>query len=379
MKQLIIGRRIKALRKKRKLSQKKLAEMLGFNNRQTVSAIETGARQVATAELMRLMDKFGESLEYFTDPFLLVGEGRFSWRKAHWVQTSAGQFEEYEKKAGRWMAAFRTLAPRVGHRESARLMRRALLGLTQDSSLEDARRAGGRFVEEFGIQDMPARRLADVMEKELGVLVLMADTQQGISGAACRLPELDSVLIARHEVPGRRHFNLAHELFHILTWDTMPPEYCEEEKDTGGRPRGNHVERLANSFAAAVLMPKSSLARFGDWSGHADDSVLIKKLNAAADELHVTALALKWRLVSLGILSQEKASNLPAAALRRNGQGNVKGVRPALFSRPFMEVIGLAIEQGLISVRRAAALLDLTIDGLADTFVAHGVANPIDL
>ena len=369
MKQLI-GRRIKALREKRKLSQEKLAEMLGFNDRQTVSAIETGARRVAAEELVLVMDKLGAPLEYFTDPFLLAGEGRFSWRQ---TGLSDGQLEAYERKAGRWVAAFRALAPQVGHQ--APLMRRAL-GLTRDSSFEAAMQAGERFVVEFGIQDVPALRLADVMEKELSVLVLMVDAQQGISGVACRLPELDSVLIARHDVPGRRHFNLAHELFHILTWDTMPPEYCEEEKDTGG----SRVERLANNFASAVLMPdrRDMAARFFNQSEN-DDNALIKRINATADELHVTPSALKWRLVSLGALSREKARNLPDAALRRNGQGNMEDACPALFSRPFMEVIGLAIEQGLVSVRRAAALLDLTIDDLADTFVAHGAANPIDL
>ena len=38
----LIGRRIKALREERKLSQDRLAERFGFKDRQTVSAIETG-------------------------------------------------------------------------------------------------------------------------------------------------------------------------------------------------------------------------------------------------------------------------------------------------------------------------------------------------
>ncbi len=71
--------------------------------------------------------------------------------------------------------------------------------------------------------DAPATRLSEAMERKLGILVLMVDPDRDISGAACRLPELDAVLIARREVAGRRHFDLAHELFHILTWDAMPP------------------------------------------------------------------------------------------------------------------------------------------------------------
>lgn len=77
--------------------------------------------------------------------------------------------------------------------------------------------AGERFVAEFNLGEVPALRLIEVMEREFGVLVLMVDADDGISGAACRLPELDAVLIARHESPGRRHFDLAHQLFHILT------------------------------------------------------------------------------------------------------------------------------------------------------------------
>ncbi|MDE0103556.1 MAG: XRE family transcriptional regulator [Bryobacterales bacterium] len=364
----LIGKRIKALREERGLSQESLAEIFGFNDRQTISAIETGARRVTAEELVLAVERLGAPLEYFTDPFLLAGEGRFSWRQ---TGLGAEQLDAYERSAGRWLAAFRTLAPQVGC--EAPLMRRAL-GLTRYSSFEDAMQAGERFVREFGIRDSPALSLVDVMERELGILVLMVDAHRGISGAACRLPELDSVLIARHEVAGRRHFDLAHELFHILTWDVMPPEHWEEAMDTGG----SRVEQLANNFAAAVLMPAGSVARFGDWS-RCDDDALIARLNKAANELDVTASALRWRLVALGALTLARARSLPDEGLRYNGREDVESVPPALFSRPFMEVIGLAIERGLVSVRRTVALLDLTVEGLADVFAAHGVADPVEL
>ena len=205
-------------------------------------------------------------------------------------------------------------------------MRRAL-GLTRRSSFEDAIWAGERFVAAFDLGDAPAVRLADVMERELGILVLMVDAYRGISGAACRLPELDAVLIAHHEVVGRRHYDLAHELFHILTWDAMPPEHSEEAMETGG----NRVEQLANNFAAAVLMPSDALERFDGWSNLTEEE-LISRLNAAADELHVTASALKWRLVALGELKPAAVRSLPDAALHNNGRGCCRGhpTRPVL-------------------------------------------------
>lgn len=364
----LIGVRIKALREERRLSQDDLARLFGFKDRQTVSAIETGERRVTAEELVIAVEKLGASLDYFTDPFLLVGEGRFSWR-----QTDVGpqRLNAYERNAGRWIAAFRAIAPQVGR--SAPLLRRSL-GITRHQRFEDAMEAGDRLVAEFGLGDVPAARLVEVMERELGILVLMVDAFQGISGAACRLPELDVVLINRHEVVGRRHFDLAHELFHILTWDAMPPEHSEEARETGG----NRVEQLANNFASAVLMPTPVLDRFGDWSEIAADG-LADRLNAVADELQVTASALKWRLVALGRLKPAAARAIPDAILRNNGREAVQSVLPPPFSKPFMEVIALAVDEGRVSARRAGALLDLTVDDLADLFATHGVQSPVEL
>ena len=75
-----IGARIKALREERKLSQDDLARLFGFKDRQTVSAIETGMRRVTADELVIAIKRLDAPLEYFTDPFRLAGEGRFSWR-----------------------------------------------------------------------------------------------------------------------------------------------------------------------------------------------------------------------------------------------------------------------------------------------------------
>ena len=364
----LIGRRIKALREERGLSQESVANLFGFKDRQTVSAIETGARRVTAEELLLAVESLGAPLEYFIDPFLLAGEGRFSWRQ---TGVEVDRLKACEQSAGRWIGAYRTLALQVGYETP--LMRRAL-GLTRHARFEDAMSAGERFVTEFDLGEVPAVRLMEVMERELGILVLMMDTERGISGAACRLPELDAVLIARREVVGRRHFDLAHELFHILTWDAMPPEHFEEAMETGG----NRTEQLTNNFAAAVLMPAAILARFGSWSDLSENK-LIRKLHTVANELRVTASALRWRLVALGELKPAVARSLPDAALRNNRPGMAENGPPTLFSRPFMVVLGLAIERGYVSVRSVAGLLDLSVEDLGYLFSAHDVQCTIEL
>ena len=44
-----------------------------------------------------------------------------------------------------------------------------------------------------------------------------------------------------------------------------------------------------------------------------------------------------------------------------------------------MAVIGKALVEGLVSARRAAGLLDLTVDDLGDLLQAYGLESPIDL
>lgn len=364
-----IGARIKALREQRKLSQETLTEQFGFKDRQTLSAIETGERKVAADELLRAVQIFGVSLDYFTDPFMLAGEGRFSWRQ---TGVDGDRLRGYEEAAGRFIAAFRTLGHQVGHQPP---LIRPTLNLTKKSSYVDAIAAGERFASEFGLGDIPARQLADVMAEKLGILVLMVDPIEGVSGAACQLPELDVVLINRNEIAGRRHFDLAHELFHILTWEKMPPEHVEEVMPA----KRSWVEKLADNFASALLMPAAVLDRFGDW-GALTEKALTTQLNDVAEELLVTAQALRWRLFNMGRLSRTQNDTITDDSVRNNGRSKAAKQAPLpLFSKPFVQIIATALDEGKTSMRRIASILGIAIDDFAELFAQHGVDAPYEL
>lgn len=364
-----IGARLKALREQRKLSQEALADQFGFKDRQTLSAIETGERKVAPDELLRAVQIFGVTLDHFTDPFLLAGEGRFSWRQ---TGVDGESLRGYEETAGRFIAVFRVLGRQVGHQPP---LLRPTLSLSKQSSYDDAIAAGERFAAEFNLGDVPACQLAEIMADRLGILVLMVDPIDGVSGAACQLPELDVVLINRNEVAGRRHFDLAHELFHILTWEKMPPEHIEEVTPA----KRNRVEQLADNFSAALLMPSTVLDRFGDWAP-LTGTALTNRLNTVADELLVTSQALRWRLFGMGRLSRAQNDAISDDSLRNNGRSKPgKQVPPPLFSKSFAQIVATALDEGKTSMRRMASILDIAIDDFAELFAAHGVDAPYEL
>jgi transcriptional regulator with XRE-family HTH domain len=276
-----LPRRIRALREMRKLTQEQVTQKLGFKDRQTLSKIEANARQVSAEELVRLAEVFDVDLDYFTDPFRLVGEGNFSWRQNNVEISSLLSFEE---QAGRWIALYRHLVQMRSDKPSALLSR---LPLTKHSSFKDAWYLGERVGEEFQLGEIPSATLRDAIEKR-GTLVLHVDALAGISGAACQLPTLNAIIINRKESVGRRNYDLAHEFFHLLTWETMRPSHVE-----GSDPfQGDRVEQLADNFASALLMPHRLIDE--RWA-HRKPSDLVGWLNTTATDLGVSAMALKWK------------------------------------------------------------------------------------
>jgi transcriptional regulator with XRE-family HTH domain len=345
--------RVKALRGERGLTQGALAERMGLPHRQTLTSIEAGNRSMSPDELAKVAEALEVDVGVFTDPFRLVGEGRFSFR-ADGVPAEA--LKGFEVRAGQWVATYRTLLELAGVPRS-RLGRR--LDLAPESSFEDAHAAADELRREWHLGDVPARMLPLAIERELGAQVLFVDAPAGVSGVAIHLPGLLTILVNRREPAGRRNFDVAHELFHLLTWDSMPPDRVEP-REVPGR-KGNRVEKLAENFAGALLMPSDTVGR--RWANR-EGADLHDWLNATATALGVTSLALKWRLVVLGHLSRPRAEALDNARLAGNG-GLEGGAPPPRFSRDFVTRVYSAVEAGRLSLGKAGRLLDLPAPALA--------------
>lgn len=366
----VIAKRLKVARESAGLTQRQLSEALGFNDRQTLAAIEAGIRKISAEELLRVMKILGKDLDYFTDPFRLVGEGNFSWRVSDDVQHQLGDFEI---RAGTWLALYRDVAKDAppGRKENTPRTVPLSLSLTTKSYYEDALDAACWLAGEWRLGDVPADRLERAIRKRMRTLVLYVDAPYGISGAAFRLPGINAILINRNEPLGRRNFDLAHELFHLLTWETIPPEHTENGM-AGAKSR---PEQLANCFASALLMPERVIRSWRDAfpSFPPEDRAQWNRwLNDRAFDLRVSTPALQWRLVQLGLLPKgEVDSSLDWFADRPTET-------PQLFSEDFVETLRRGLDAGTVSTPQAAALLGLTIDDLTDLFRVYHIDAPFD-
>lgn len=366
----VIRLRLQALREKSGMTQEELARSLGFKDRQTLSQIELGERKLGFQEMLLAAEVFGVGVDYFTDPFELAGEGKFSWRQMNTDVQALGQFEN---KAGRWIAAFRYLSKLRGDSIHSSLRR---VAVTHRSTFEDAIAEGEAIGAALRLGDVPSARLGESLQDELDTLVLYVDAIRGISGAACQLDQLNAVLINRSEPAARRAFDLAHELFHLLTWQTMPPQHIES--DLTAKRNEKRTEQLADSFAAGLLMPSKTISTLIAGSPRPNGAALTGWLRESAAKLGVSGSALKWRLVNMNLLTKAEASAAPDEGLRAHVD-DVLSETPARYSKRFVSVMSWGIDEGHVSVRRIAQLLDTSVDDLRDLFAEHGLSAPFDL
>ncbi|MBT0774286.1 ImmA/IrrE family metallo-endopeptidase [Kineosporia sp. J2-2] len=246
-----------------------------------------------------------------------------------------------------------------------------LSGLRQGSAEERAAAARARITEVGRSVSEP--ELAEVVEAAFGVDVTVCALGQDFDGLSVSSDEAKLILVGTSQMPARQRFTIAHELGHLLNGDDQ--QIHIDANVYNAKYRLDESERLANAFAAALLMPSARLREAVGGTGI--DEPDFARL---ADELAVSpsslALRLKdLRLIDAGVCDRfRKLSSARAAAMA--GRGDVYADLVARSSRP--RPPGLlcrdayrAYESGEATLRPYAALLGVEVDSLRESLESH--------
>jgi len=158
----------------------------------------------------------------------------------------------------------------------------------------------------------------------------------------------------------------------------MEPKHREtnafdnRSRNAGPADRSNskRIERLADNFSAALLMPLESLTVLVDPKRREDSAHLAE----AAARLRVSTDALGWRLFNLGWINE--ATRRALASQRPDWTPQPI---PDPYSPSFAALLHKAIDQGRLSARKAAKALDLNLTQLASLFTDYGLDQPFEL
>jgi transcriptional regulator with XRE-family HTH domain len=367
--QRAIAYRVQAARAAKKWTQEQLSQALGLNDRQTISDIETGKRALKSDELLKLSELLEQDIDFFINPFSIVGEAQFSWHANPAIAKNT--LDAFELKMGLWVGLLRWL--RVQQNEKNSVFKQSLR-LSAQSSFEDAQECAEKLVVELELGLVPAKNLSHTIQHKLNIPTLLFEFTENkrsatISGATCHLEEMDVILINRHEPETRRYYDLAYALFHVLTWDSLKPEHLESNLDIMPNKK-KRLEQLVDNFAAALLMPRASLDRLIDLEKKND----ITHLCGVAAQLHVAPVALSWRLLNLNRISLATHNNL-----RLKKQHLQQFIAPRLFSDSFVKLLHNALENEHLSARKASKIIGLELSQLTELFSQYHMQPSFEL
>lgn len=362
-------RRLIAYRELRGINQNELSKKMDFKNRQTLSDIETGARKLKPEELLKALEALDVTLEQFTDPYSLVGEASYSWRQS---DTDKEELSDYEEKTNKVIALLKKLDDNFSTTKHSVILPK--LPINKSSTYDEVTSCAEQLVKEFNLGDFPAETVEGLFLKKFNVSKLNLDMPDSVSGAAIKLNNVSVILINRNEVAGRRNFDMAHEAFHCLTWDAIPPEHVE--KGYSSVTNKPYTEKLADAFASALLMPRESIEKYVTLS---EKDITEKVLNSLADRYGVSSTALMWRLVSLKKISRSAANRMDTDLMIKNGRCDEVTAVPKLFNQQFVGYIHKSIESGTLSVRKVLSILAIPMEELSDLLRSYDLTVPYDL
>ncbi len=358
-----LGQRIRRRRKALGLKQKELASRAGFPAHQIISQIEKGRREVKAWELAILAQLLHVSI-----PEILT-EGQ--------AETTPAVLWRNQPVEGRELREAEFLANCRKYYQLETLVgaetRRVLPSFSVDPEALDWNDVSGMAQDvsrELSLGVRPAASLARALEESYAAKIWYCDLGKEGS-AACVVGDFGpAILMNRIEAPWRRNFNFGHELFHIVTWKSAPPEVLQRKPELWKR-----FEQLANKFASNLLLPTDAIIHELDRRIQ-DGKISYTDLIELAREFDVSTDALVWRLVTLKRLSRDTAEALlndeSFRAVDRASMGGQWWNPPPLPER-FVRMAFIAHQKAKISRTRLAQYLETSLIDLHNTLLSYGL------
>ena len=300
MSRMELAERLRKAREAVGLSIGEAATRLGFPSYQTLSNIEKGDREVKASELALFAKTYFCNLNS-----LLMGDGvpqpavYFLWRRA-----------PSERKA--------EVEASIKHKFEEYHLLEKLLGLSEEGtgaliaiSSADIRNyyqvdaLAAKISNLFNLGSRPALSLQKVMEQMLRTKILFVELSEFGSAASTVHPEFGAAIVVnREEAPWRINFTLAHELFHIITWNTFNPSELEQNEALF-----KDIEKKAERFASTLLLPESAVREELN-SRMKDHKLSFSDIVDVAREFGVSTQALLYRMANMRLIEWEKANDL---------------------------------------------------------------------
>ena len=207
----------------------------------------------------------------------------------------------------------------------------------------------------LGLGDWPGESLHVVLEEEFGIKIFHLD--MGVTGtAACAVSEEfgDAILLNKQCKSWRRNHDLAHELFHLLTW-----KYFRHNE--GVLEPTEQEEKFATCFAGNLLLPTDIVKTAITKAAGMEGKIPFDQLDRIARKFCVSLESLLWRMHFLFNWKEEdtkcyidKAASYVKTAPREDQD------TPAKFPKRYRALAIKALQDGEISLGRFSKIMEIS-------------------
>jgi len=341
---------------------------LNFKHYQILSSIEKGTRNVNANELISMARLYGRSLDYFfeakvpSEPVLL------------WRRTAGSDIRNEQQQFLVFLENYSRLENLLGLK---RRWKKILTNLDRDdfaeNGFETSETLGTDIHRRLDLGSRPACNLLNILENTLRFKVIHLGLGDGLYGASIVDSALGvGVLINANDAPWRRNFDLAHELFHIVTWNIFSHE------EIGDGSRKTKPEQYADSFAASLLLPKEHLlAALKEIA--VNQELKLVDIIELAKEFGVSSEAVLWRLVNLKKIKKSQVEKILSDSEFRNldrdlRRGLYVEQQPEKFPHRYVSLACRCLMEGKISRGLFAEYLEINRSEIDDYLSATGYA-----
>lgn len=316
----------------------------------TLSEFENGKREPRLTQLKELADLYRRSTTFFLDQGPLPQEVVL-WRQ----KPTSPNAESVQADFLRLAEQYRSLERWCDNIEEARL---PYASVTQSQfRYAHAEKLAHDFRIKHGLGERPGQSLLRVSEEICKVKVFHKSFEPRGS-AACTYSDRygTAILLNSNSVRWRRNFDLAHELFHLLTWNVF-----RQGESSSSVESSDQEEKLATCFARNLLMPQEPLRIAIDAYQCAPTELSFDDLFEVARQFDVSVEALLWQMSFIFNFSKEFV------------QGRVEQLRGRMAfwdgrqpdsppSRPlrFEALANEALRKGMLSTGKYAEYLGIT-------------------
>lgn len=356
-----LGVKLKEMREELEYTLEKASKKLGFNNYQTLLKIENGEREVKAAELFKFSKAYFFQLSDFLSDNKTSKATKVLWRKK--PENKKEVENQIKIKAENYKLLEDLLKTEPPEKIFYPLTKDNIRTKKGIADLSDDLR------KHLSLGSRPAFTLQKILEQNKRIKILYEPLPEG-SAMTLNSENFGSVIVINEdEPPWRRNFDLAHELFHLLTWDLISVDELSSDEESF-----KEIENKAENFAAFLLLPENEFKEAITEKKRTSGKFRLSDVVDISNDFGVSTQAVLYRMAYFKKISWEKANEIcndeEFISSNNKMRKSAWGEKPS--SERFISLAVNCLRKGLISKGKFCEILGIEREETEDFLTKRG-------